>query len=171
VAPLEAFLTALAPIKRQRTSALQRVLRALRRRAHRVLASAWLARAVSVIFCLRALGFVLTAAVLAAGYFAVDTRPTPMEIIAFAAAFLSNVLGLLGVVSLLRSRLTAFIWFKRSIIVSIFLADVFAFYEQQLAAVASLAVDVALYLVLNELLRHEPHRAADNSSLLSPVDV
>jgi hypothetical protein len=170
VAPLETFLAALAPIKR-RASAVSRLLRWINRRVHRVLASVWLARLVSGIFCLRGLAFILTTVALSAGYVYSGTRPTPMEIVAFVAAFISNALGLLGVANLFRSRLMAFIWFKRSIIVSIFIADVFAFYEQQLAAVFSLAVDVALYVVLNELLRHEPHRAADKRTLVSPVDV
>jgi hypothetical protein len=170
VAPLEAFLAALEPIRR-RASALSRLLRWINRRVHRVLASVWLARLVSVIFCLRGLAFILATVAILASLAGSGTRPTPMEIVAFVAAFISNALGLLGVANLLRSRLNAFVWFKRSIIVSIFIADVFAFYEQQLAAVFSLALDVALYVVLNELLRHEPHRAADKQSLVSPVEV
>jgi hypothetical protein len=78
-----------------------------------------------------------------------------MQIIAFAAAFISNAIGIVGVVSLLRSRLAAFLWFKRSVIVSIFLADVFTFYQEQLAGLSSLTVDVVLFVVLNALLRHE----------------
>jgi hypothetical protein len=159
--PLSNLFDALAPMKRRRASPLGRLVRLARRRAHRALSSRWLPRLVSVVFFLRSLGFLLTVAILVAGYATSNLRVTQTELIAFAAALLSNVMGILGVASLLRSRLTAFAWFKRSVLLSIFVADVFAFYEQQLAAVSSLAVDVALFVVLNALLRHElAHRQA-----------
>jgi hypothetical protein len=41
------------------------------------------------------------------------------------------------------------------VIVSIFLADAFAFYQEQLAALSSLAFDVVLFVVVNALLRHQ----------------
>jgi hypothetical protein len=137
------------------------MLRLARRRAHRALSSRWLPRLVSVLFCLRGVGFLLTTVVLVVSYATSNSRLTGMELIAFVAAFISNVMGIVGIVSLLRSRLAAFLWFKRSVIVSIFLADVFAFYQQQLAALSSLTVDVLLFVILNALLRHElAHRQA-----------
>jgi hypothetical protein len=142
------------------------MLRLARRRAHRALSSRWLPRLVSVVFCLRGVAFLLTIGLVVVGYVISDTKPAPMELIAFVAAFLSNVMGIVGMVSLVRSRLSAFLWFKRSVIVSIFLADVFAFYEQQLAALSSLTVDVVLLVLLNALLRHE---LAHRQSALGPL--
>ncbi|MBJ7598068.1 MAG: hypothetical protein DLM67_15380 [Candidatus Nephthysia bennettiae] len=158
-APLGALLAALPAVNRPRTSMPSRMLRLARQRAHRALSSRWLPRLVSVVFCVRVLVFVLATILLAVGLAISGTRPTPTEIIAFAAAFISNSIGIVGVVSLLRSRLAAFLWFKRSVIVSIFLADVFAFYQEQLTALSSLTVDVVLFVVLNALLRHELARS------------
>ncbi|MDQ6743866.1 MAG: hypothetical protein M3Z97_13300 [Candidatus Dormibacteraeota bacterium] len=165
-APLAAMLAALPATTRRKTSAAGRMLRLARRRAHRALSSRWLPRLVSVVFCLRGVAFLLTIGLLVVGYVISDTKPAPMELIAFVAAFISNVMGIVGIVRLVRSRLSAFLWFKRSVIVSIFLADVFAFYEQQLAALSSLTVDVVLLVLLNALLRHE---LAHRQSALGPL--
>jgi hypothetical protein len=162
--PLGDLLAALPPVDRRRTSMLSRMFKQARRRAHRALSSRWLPRLVSVVFCVRVLLFVLTTILIAFGIAVAGTRPAPMEVIAFAAAFISNAIGIVGVVSLLRSRLAAFLWFKRSVIVSIFLADIFAFYEQQLAALSSLTLDVVLFVVLNALLRHELARRQTRSA-------
>ena len=67
----------------------------------------------------------------------------------------------------------ALLWFKRSVVISIFLVDVFAFYEQELAAVSGLAFDLALFLVVNALLRREEiaaHRRAAEGSLQPAAD-
>lgn len=51
------------------------------------------------------------------------------------------------------SRLAAYRWFKRGILVSILLAQVFLFYASQLAALGGLAIDLFLLLALNQLIR------------------
>jgi hypothetical protein len=168
--PLGALLAALPPVNRPRTSRLSRMLHLARRRAHRALSSRWLPRLVSVVFCVRVVVFLLATTLIVVGIAISGTRPTPMEIIAFAAAFISNEIGIVGVVSLLRSRLAAFLWFKRSVIVSIFLADVFTFYQEQLAGLSSLTVDVVLFVVLNALLRHElARRQTDTANASLPL--
>jgi hypothetical protein len=154
-APIQAMIAALPPIQRRKTSRLGRTFRLARLWTHRALGSGWLPRLVSLAFAVRVLVFVVTTSLLAVGYAISGARPHALELIAFAAALLSNAMGIAGIVSLLRSRFSAFTWFKRSVIVSIFLADVFAFYQQQLAALSSLTVDVALLVIVNALLRHE----------------
>jgi hypothetical protein len=155
VAPIQAMIAALPPIQRRKTSRLGRTFRLARLWTHRALGSGWLPRLVSLAFAARVLVFVVTTSLLAVGYAISGARPQALELIAFAAALLSNAMGIAGIVSLLRSRFSAFTWFKRSLIVSIFLADVFAFYQQQLAALSSLTVDVVLLVIVNALLRHE----------------
>jgi hypothetical protein len=160
-APLTALLAALPPTKRHSITALGRALHLARRRAHRALSSRWLPRVISVLFVLRGVGFLVTMVALSVSLLFTGSRPTNPDLIAFAAAFLSNVMGVVGIVSLFHSRLSAFVWFKRSVILSIFVADVFEFYQQQLAALSSLTVDVVLFIILNALLRHEmAHRQA-----------
>ena len=75
------------------------------------------------------------------------------------ASAVSGGLTLIGVVYLvLRSRTHALRWFKRSILVTIFLTDLFTFYYQQLGAVADLAVDLILLAVFEALLEVEHRR-------------
>ncbi|HEY4864015.1 MAG TPA: hypothetical protein VIK45_00750 [Candidatus Dormibacteraeota bacterium] len=167
-APLGALMEALAPAQHRRRSAWERAWRRARVAGHRALGSAWLARTIAILFCLRALFFLATvivltlALVLRTGPGGSPIQLQPMALVAFVAAFIANVLGLIGVVTLLRSRLAAFVWFKRSVIVSIFLADVFAFYQEQLAAVSSLALDVVLLVVVNALLHHQAKHIASH---------
>ena len=76
------------------------------------------------------------------------------------AATIAGGLTLVGLVYLLlRSRIRALRWFKRSILASIFLTDLFTFYYQQLGAVADLAVDLVLLAVFEALLEVEHRRA------------
>src|SRR2546427_218656 len=56
-------------------------------------------------------------------------------------------------------RADALRWFRRSILATIFLTDLFTFYYQQLGAVADLAVDLILLAVFEALLEAEHRRA------------
>ena len=77
------------------------------------------------------------------------------------AATIAGGLTLVGLVYLLlRSRIRALRWFKRSILASIFLTDLFTFYYQQLGAVADLAVDLVLLAVFEALIEAEHRRSA-----------
>ena len=67
---------------------------------------------------------------------------------------------LIGLVYLvLGSRIRALRWFKRSILASIFLTDLFTFYYQQLGAVADLAVDLILLAIFEALIETEHRRS------------
>ncbi|HLH26935.1 MAG TPA: hypothetical protein VK066_30790 [Chloroflexota bacterium] len=68
---------------------------------------------------------------------------------------LSTVLVVLGAIRLRASRLFAYYWFKRSILVSIFLVQFFAFYTEQLGAVVGLAIDLVILGALNYMIREE----------------
>jgi hypothetical protein len=161
-APIRSMIAALPALQRRRRSLLDRMARLAREHAHRALASRWLPRVLSMVFAVRVVVFLVTSVVVGVGYAMSGGRPSPLELVAFSAALLSNAMGIAGIVSLLRSRFTAFSWFKRALIVSIFLADVFAFYQQQLAALSSLSLDIVLLVTVNALLRHELlHRQAD----------
>ena len=58
----------------------------------------------------------------------------------------------IGVLFLRRSPLQAYLWFKRAILVSILLTQVFLFYTQQLVALGALAVNLLLLGALNALI-------------------
>jgi hypothetical protein len=70
-----------------------------------------------------------------------------------ASSFLSYIMILIGILFLRRSRLVAYIWFKRAILVSIFLTQVFLLYAQPLAALDALLVNLIVLAVLNYLTR------------------
>ena len=89
----------------------------------------------------------------AVGLFA-DRRPQPYSL---AAGMGVTLVGL--VYLMLRSRLHALRWFKRSILASIFLTDLFTFYYQQLGAVADLAVDLILLAAFEALIEAEHRRS------------
>ena len=58
----------------------------------------------------------------------------------------------------LRSPVHALRWFKRSILASIFLTDLFTFYYQQLGALADLGVDLILLAVFEAFIDAEHRR-------------
>jgi hypothetical protein len=65
---------------------------------------------------------------------------------------------LVGVLALHRSRLAAYLWFKRAILVSLLLAQFFQFYLAQLVAVIGLGVDLIVLSALNAMLAAERAR-------------
>ena len=67
-------------------------------------------------------------------------------------------LVVLGVAHLPRSRLTAYRWFERSILVSVFFTQVLMFWQAQLAALSGLALDLVLLAGLRYMLRQEEAR-------------
>ena len=77
-----------------------------------------------------------------------------------ASALLSVALGAIGVLSIGRSRLAAFGWFERSVLVSIFFTQVILFWEDQLAALVGLVWNLVLLATLRYLIRQEEGRRA-----------
>ena len=72
-----------------------------------------------------------------------------------ASSLLSGACVLCGVVLMRRSRLSALKWFERSILVSIFLTQVFAFYQEQFSALLGLFLNVAVLLALRFMIERE----------------
>lgn len=72
-----------------------------------------------------------------------------------ASALLSALLVALGIVLFRGSRLRAFRMFQRSILVSIFITQVFMFYRDQWAALAGLAFNLAVFAALNFAIEQE----------------
>jgi hypothetical protein len=74
-----------------------------------------------------------------------------------ASSAISSILIVIGVLFLRSSPLQAYSWFKRAILVSIFLTQVLMFYTQQLEALGELAVNLLVLGTLNSLIRHSQH--------------
>jgi hypothetical protein len=68
-----------------------------------------------------------------------------------AASFMTIV----GVAVLTRSRLGAYRWFKRSVLATIFFVQVFLFFENQMAALSGLAINLVMLAGLNAMLGAE----------------
>ncbi len=61
----------------------------------------------------------------------------------------------IGTVQLRASRLHAYIWFKRSVLVNIYVTQVFMFYDSQFSALLGLAGYILLYLALRYVIASE----------------
>ena len=71
------------------------------------------------------------------------------------ASIVTTAMTIVGVARLASSHLAAYRWFKRSILVSIFLGQVFLFFQSQFAALGGLMVNLVLLSGLNTMLRAE----------------
>ncbi len=91
---------------------------------------------------------------------------------AFAAQVGSTLAGALlvaiGVVSLRRSRVTAYHWFQRGLLVWILVTQVFVFYSSQFGGLGGLAIDLMAYGSLRYAIRLE--RAAQRAKAGVHVD-
>ena len=76
------------------------------------------------------------------------------------SSVLSGVFVLIGVLRIRRSRTSAFLAFEHSLLVSIFLTEVFSFYEQQFLALVGLALNILLLVVTRYALRQEAASAS-----------
>lgn len=78
----------------------------------------------------------------------------------FFSIALSGLLILFGIVCLRYSRLRAFRMFQRSILVSIFITQVFTFYQAQWAALVALGFNLSVLVTLNFVIDQESARQA-----------
>src|SRR6202011_2818732 len=134
-------------------------LRWIQKRIERGLRSRWAARLAITVLVVGLVGTVVASVTLV--YSPATTGPgESVDLPLLLASAVSGGLPQVGLVYLiLRSRIHALRWFKRSILASIFLTDLFTFYYQQLGAVADLAVDLILLAVFEALIEVEHRRA------------
>lgn len=76
----------------------------------------------------------------------------------FFSSLLSGVFVLLGIINIYRSRLMALKMFERSILVSIFLTQVFIFYEEQFVALFGLSFNLLILVALRYMIHKESSR-------------
>jgi hypothetical protein len=141
-------------------------LRAIQKRIESGLRSRWTGRLAITVLLVRLLGSVTAS--LALVYSPATTGPgETVDLPLLLASAVCGGLTLIGLVYLvLRSRIHALRWFKRSILASIFLTDLFTFYYQQLGALADLAVDLILLAVFEALIDME-HRREERRTTIS----
>jgi hypothetical protein len=91
-------------------------------------------------------------------------RLTFVEVCLTLTAAVSAALILIGVLVFPRSRLHAYRWFRRAILVAILLEQVFLFYILQLAAMVGLVVNLAVLATLNYLIHEELRRGGHQTN-------
>lgn len=76
--------------------------------------------------------------------------------LSLVGGFSSSVLVITGLLVLKSSRNKAVHWFKRAILVNIFVTQVFLFYQSQLTAIWGLIINLLVYSCIDYYLRHHP---------------
>ena len=75
-----------------------------------------------------------------------------------ASALAAGVLVVFGILRWRHSRLAAYRWFERAVLVTLFINEFFAFYRQQLTAVFGLAIVLLTFVTIRLLIREEQAR-------------
>lgn len=75
--------------------------------------------------------------------------------LAIVGMIISGLLVAVGVVVLRRSSLRGFVWFKRAVLVNIFITQIFLFGRSQLTAVWGLAANLVFYAGIERLIRSQ----------------
>jgi hypothetical protein len=87
-----------------------------------------------------------------------NLKGMPLSIIDWAQLIFPGISGVLiamGVLTLPRSRLQAYLMFRLAILVSIFFTQVLSFYEQQFLALLGLILDILILIALRYMITHE----------------
>ncbi len=122
----------------------------------RLAAKRWFAPVLIAVFALTALSSLAFAGIALAE----PGNITVPEWIQTGAAAVAAVLVIVGLVALRRSRLAAYRWFERALLVDILIVEVFAFYTQPTSALVGVFVSIVLLLALRLAIRAESgHRA------------
>jgi Ca2+/Na+ antiporter len=137
----------------------------------RAVASRWFAPALVVLFVAYAFvflllfGLALAAATVATAAdaltFALDLFALQghyaVQIGLLVSSLAAAALIVVGLVALPRDRARAYLWFKRSVLVSLLVGQVFLFYTQQFGALVELVLNLIALGGLNALLTAERH--------------
>jgi hypothetical protein len=136
----------------------------------RLIAWQWFQRAILVAFVAQAVFGVGAALILGLG--AIRGLAVPLERLAFvplqeslgiagfAASVVSLVMVVVGVLELPGSRLGAYRWFERSVLVAILITQVVQFWQDQLTALGGLAWNLLLLSALRYMVHQEEARSA-----------
>ena len=86
-------------------------------------------------------------------------RDPNVPLIQAAASVTSACLIWIGIWRLRNSRIAAYAWFNRSVLVNIYVTQVFIFYSSQLAAIGGLFINILIYVALRYMASQESEEA------------
>ncbi|HVV25950.1 MAG TPA: hypothetical protein VHC21_02880 [Candidatus Saccharimonadales bacterium] len=84
-----------------------------------------------------------------------DSYSTKLLIGQLASSVVASIFAIIGAFQLRRSRLQAYEYFRRALLVNIFLTEFFTFTRIQFGALPGLAVNLALFIILRAALQQE----------------
>ena len=180
VRALEAALHQVQPAPDPAPRRLTVLARRTRDLYQRIVRERWFSRLLVLFFVVYAAGATFTFVgdiVSSNGLAAGGVRHTTADWGDFLASMLADVLIIAGTIQLLRRRhapLSAYHWFRRAVLVSLFIGQVFTFYLVQLEALIWVAVDLVALGALDYMIAQEQVRAAPvagESARLAPSDV
>jgi hypothetical protein len=134
---------------------LDRMVRSIRNLSVRLAHSPYFAGIISSCFIVYALLFtgVMVFGIMHVGQLlASKLTQDVVQLGLLVSSVVSSIMIVIGVLILPRSPLQAYSWFKRAILVSIFLTQVFLFYTQQLLALGALLLNLLILTALNALI-------------------
>lgn len=132
-------------------------VRRFRRSLARGFRSRWSARLAVPVLLVRLLGGLVVTAVLTLSNGS-DLADVPTHLPILIATGISSAMALMGLIRLPMARIHALRWFKRSILSTILLTDVFVFYYQQLGGLSDLVIDLVLLAIFEALIDAEHRR-------------
>jgi hypothetical protein len=139
-----------------------RMVHSIRNLSVRLAHSPYFARIVSSCFIVYALLFigVMVFGMMHVGQLVASSLTQDIVLVGLiGSTVVSSIMIVIGVLLLPRSPLQAYAWFKRAILVSIFLTQVFLFYIQQLLALGTLLLNLLVLTELNILIGTQQQKA------------
>jgi hypothetical protein len=76
--------------------------------------------------------------------------------LSIVGAFFSSMFVLIGLLRFRSSRIIAAHWFKRAVLINIFVTQIFLFYQSQLTAMWGLAITLIVYICINYYISYHP---------------
>lgn len=156
-AQVRAVLEDVDPTPGSRLHAYFRIRDRLARSYRGLVMHRWFSSALIILFVVTAVGQLLIAAVIGLGN---PSTELALPAIPTAASAFTGVCFVMGALRLPTSRLRAYRWFRRGLLISILVTQVYLFYYSQLAALSGLAANMLLYLALRYMILHEEAASA-----------
>ncbi|MBI2641545.1 hypothetical protein HYW87_03015 [Candidatus Roizmanbacteria bacterium] len=126
----------------------------LRNFYHSIIKKKWFVRGLIIFFVLKTIVTLLYISFILAVFLNI---PYEMEIesLESGSSLFSALFVLIGIYKLRISRITGYRFFKRSVLVAIFLTQVFSFYENQFAALVGLTFNIVVLTALDYMIQEE----------------